>query len=94
MSNSVQSATTLLRPVMTYPFHNPIRQLTASRTGSFIAAGEFKQTVHIWDVCDRRFIRTLSTPLDFGGKRMAISTDGRTCVTGSYADGALVPKPA
>ena len=88
--NNAQPGTIISRLVMAYLLDNPIRQLAASRTGPFIAAGEFEETVHIWDVCNRCFIRTLSTPLDFGGSRMAISTDGRACVTGSYADGAVV----
>lgn len=61
-----------------------IRHLAASQTGTLVAAGEFEHQVHIWDLADKKCVRTVKTILDFGGSRLAISCDGRHLIAGSY----------
>jgi len=61
-----------------------IRQLATSYDGSIIAAGEFNRKVHIWNIHDGAKVAVFDTVLDFGGRRLAISRDGRTCITGTY----------
>jgi len=61
-----------------------ICQLATSWSGSVIAAGEFERTVHIWDVAADRRLATFPTVLDFGGRRLAITQDGRNCIAAAY----------
>jgi WD40 repeat protein len=61
-----------------------IRHLAASRTGSVLAAAEFKQRVYLYDLQTLERAHTLQTTLDFGGRRLAISDDGRTVIVGAY----------
>lgn len=74
---------------MVDPCRRPIRQLASSRAGALIAAAELGGVVHIWDVGSRQFVRSLYTPLDFGGERLAISEDGLLCVVGAYNSGGV-----
>src|SRR5947209_6994529 len=61
-----------------------IRQLAASRRGEVIAAAEFERTVHVYDLSTLERLRTIETTLDFGGRRLAISSDGQTIIAGAY----------
>jgi hypothetical protein len=61
-----------------------ITELATSWEGSTIAAGEPEGIVHIWDVGKNKSISTLDTILDFGGRRLAVTADGRHCVAGAY----------
>jgi hypothetical protein len=61
-----------------------IRHLATSWAGSVIAAGEFENTVHIWDLLAERCLTTLATVLDFGGTRLAIACDGKACIAAAY----------
>jgi hypothetical protein len=61
-----------------------IRQLAASRAGSVVAAAEFEHLVHLFDLRCLDRVRTIQTTLDFGGRRLAISDDGRIVVVGAY----------
>lgn len=61
-----------------------IRQLAGSPRGTIIAAGEFEQRVHIWDVASGRHISTFDVALDYGGQRLAIPEDGQLCATAAY----------
>jgi len=61
-----------------------IRQLAASFSGSHIAAGEFEGTVHVWDLATAKLTTAFPTILDFGGTRLAITGDGRCCLTAAY----------
>src|SRR5262245_31219051 len=66
-----------------------IRQIATSWAGSAIAAAEFEHTVHIWDLDSGLTEYTMETTLDFGGKRLAISTDGACCIVGAYGPAGL-----
>lgn len=61
-----------------------IRQLAVSLAGERIAAAEFEQRVHVWDLATRSPVSTFDTILDFGGRRLAIAGDGRYCVVGAF----------
>jgi hypothetical protein len=47
-------------------------------------AAEFEERTHIWDVRKLRHVISFATILDFGGNRLAISSDGTLCVTASF----------
>ncbi len=65
--------------------HRPvIRHIATSFDGSVIAVAEFERHVQIWDVHSQHRIAAFGTTLDFGGTRLAISRDGRSCVVGAY----------
>src|SRR5262245_58500523 len=61
-----------------------IRHFASSWSGSVIAAAEFERTVHVWDVAAERHLATFPTIMDFGGRRLAITADGRTCIAAAY----------
>lgn len=61
-----------------------IRHLASSRFGDRVAAAEFEERMHIWDVRNLRHVGSFATILDFGGNRLAISSDGTLCVTASF----------
>jgi hypothetical protein len=61
-----------------------IRQLATSWAGNVLAAAEFKRTVHLYDLATLQRTRTIETTLDYGGRRLAISDDGRTVIAGAY----------
>jgi outer membrane protein assembly factor BamB len=60
-----------------------IRQLAASFSGVVIAAGEFERAVHIWDLTPIH-LASFETILDFGGRRLAITGDGKQCIAAAY----------
>jgi WD40 repeat protein len=60
------------------------RQLAVSISGYYAAAGEFEKKVHIWDLSNNNHVCSFETVLDFGGHRLAISTDGQCCIAGAY----------
>ena len=61
-----------------------IRHLASSRFGDRVAAAEFEERTHIWDVRKLRRVLSFATILDFGGNRLAISSDGTLCVAASF----------
>jgi outer membrane protein assembly factor BamB len=61
-----------------------IRHLATSWSGSVIAAGEFEHIVHVWDLQAERHLATFPTILDFGGRRLAITADGKNCFAAAY----------
>lgn len=61
-----------------------IRQLSTSLTGNRIAAGEFEKRIHIWDASKNSCICSFDCILDVGGRRLAISADGKSCVAAAY----------
>jgi WD40 repeat protein len=61
-----------------------IRHLAASYDGDVLAAAEFEQIVHLWDLRSFSRLKTFETILDFGGKRLAVSRDGQTVIAGAY----------
>lgn len=66
-----------------------IRHLATSFSGSLVAAGEFEHTVHFWDIDEARNIAAIDTVLDFGGRRLAITNDGKQCVAAAYHAGGI-----
>lgn len=63
---------------------NRIRHLASSRFGDCVAAAEFEKHTHIWDARKKRHVISFATILDFGGNRLAISSDGALCVAASF----------
>ena len=61
-----------------------IRHLASSWPGSVIAAAEFERTVHVWDLAASRHLATFQTIMDFGGTRLAMTPDGKTCIAAAY----------
>jgi hypothetical protein len=61
-----------------------IRHLASTWSGSVIAAAEFERTVHVWDVAAEKHLATFLTIMDFGGTRLAITADGKTCIAAAY----------
>jgi len=61
-----------------------IRQLAGSHDWPLIAAGHFEHKVEIWNVTTFQKVTEFDTPLDFGGHRLAISSDGKILLAGSY----------
>jgi WD40 repeat protein len=61
-----------------------ITELATSWNGWTIAAGQPDGIVHIWDVCKKKSVSTLDTIHDFGGRRLAVTADGRHCVAGAF----------
>jgi hypothetical protein len=62
-----------------------IRHLAASYSGNVLAAGEFEKRIHIFDVVTRTKVCEFDSRLDFGGRRLAVSDDGRYCAAGAEA---------
>jgi WD40 repeat protein len=67
-----------------------IRHLATSLSGSWVAAAEFEHAVHIWSMETGKLVRTLATPLDFGGRRLGVSADGKSCVVGAFTIGNVI----
>lgn len=61
-----------------------IRHLATEYNSDVIAVAEFESKVYIWDVCNNRMITSLDTHLDFGGERLAISSNNMHVAVGSY----------
>jgi outer membrane protein assembly factor BamB len=52
-----------------------------------IAAGLFESTVQTWDLDSRTKLAQFETPLEFGGRRLALSNDGSLCAAASWRGG-------
>lgn len=55
-----------------------------------MAAAEFEHKVSIWDLDSGEKISEFETVLDFGGKRILLSHDGKLCITAAYDKYGLV----
>jgi WD40 repeat protein len=64
--------------------YSAIRHLYAPYDGPRIAGAEFEYTVYIWDLKARKRVAVFETPLDSGGRRLAINPRGDICAVGSY----------
>lgn len=73
----------ILWRVMSYT-PTAIRHLAASRTGKVLAAAELTRFVHLYDLLSLERLGSLDTILDSGGRRFAVSADGRTVAAGAY----------
>lgn len=61
-----------------------IRHLAITDESSIVAAGLFEKTVQIWSWKTGKQLGEFETMLDFGGKRLALTPDGSSCVVGAY----------
>jgi hypothetical protein len=61
-----------------------IRHLAVADRTNRVAAARFERTVAIWDLETRQRLSVFDTILDFGGRRLALSSDGSRCVAGAY----------
>ncbi len=61
-----------------------IRHIATNLAGSTFAVAEFEKAVYICDLVETKLVRTIATHLDFGGRRLAISPDGRYFAVGAY----------
>ncbi len=61
-----------------------IRHIATSLNGDRIAVAEFERRVKIIDFQTFEKVSEFDSILDFGGKRLSISEDGKTCVCGSW----------
>ncbi len=61
-----------------------IRCVATSHDGLAVALAEFERNAYVWDMETRSLVSTFRTTLDFGGTRLAITSDGRHCVVGAY----------
>ena len=64
-----------------------IRHLAITDEPAIVAAAFFESKVQIWSWKTSQQIGEFETILDFGGRRLALSPDGRICITGSYSRG-------
>jgi WD40 repeat protein len=69
--------------------YSAIRHLAAPYDGPRIAGAEFAYTVYVWDLNTRKRISVFESPLDFGGRRLAINPRGDICAVASYTLGGL-----
>ena len=61
-----------------------IRHVATSREGSRFAVAEFERKVYVWSSRTRKPIAQFETTLDFGGNRLAVTTDGEAVIVGAY----------
>jgi outer membrane protein assembly factor BamB len=64
-----------------------VRHIATSYDGNVVAVGEFERKVSTWDLETKKRMADFDTVLDFGGRRLTVSRDGRYCAAGTY-DGA------
>jgi hypothetical protein len=69
--------------------YSAIRHLDAPYDGPRVAGAEFQYTVYVWDLATRKRVCVFETPLDFGGRRLAINPRGDICAVASYTYGGL-----
>jgi WD40 repeat protein len=69
--------------------YSAVRHLDAPYDGPRIAGAEFENTVYVWDLKTRKRISVFETPLDFGGRRLAINPRGDICAIASYTYSGL-----
>jgi hypothetical protein len=61
-----------------------IRHLVITDEFSILAAALFEKTVQIWSWETGQQLGEFETMLDFGGRRLALTPDGETCIVGAY----------
>ena len=61
-----------------------VRQMSSQYGGSRVAAADYHGTVSVWDLVTRKRVSTFDTPMDFGGKRLAIHPNGHWCTIASW----------
>jgi hypothetical protein len=61
-----------------------VRHIATSWAGSRVAIAQFERVVQIWDLACREQGAEFDTVLDFGGHRLAITSDGTRVLAGAY----------
>lgn len=61
-----------------------VRHIATSWDGSRVAVAAFERRVAVWDIETEQKISEFDAGLDFGGRRLAITADGRRVVAGAY----------
>ena len=61
-----------------------VRHIATSWSGARAVVGAFERRVAVWDVVARRKISEFDSVLDFGGRRLAITSDGERVIAGAY----------
>jgi outer membrane protein assembly factor BamB len=61
-----------------------VRHIATSWSGSRVAVAAFERRVAVWDVASQSQICEFETDLDFGGRRLAITSNGERVVAGAY----------
>jgi len=64
-----------------------IRHLAITDESAIVVVAIFESNVQIWSWKTRQLLGELETILDFGGRRLALTPDGRICIAGSYHRG-------
>src|SRR4029079_15018889 len=67
-----------------------IRHIATSPRGNYFAAAEFKSITSIWNIDNAEKLYEFPTVLDFGGSRLAITSDGTACIAGAYHVNGIV----
>ncbi len=62
-----------------------ISHIATNYNGNIFAIAEFENKVYIWDIISEQMISEFNTILSFGGKRLAISSNGKLCATGAWS---------
>ena len=61
-----------------------VHHIATSWNGRCVAVGAFERRVAVWDLVACRQVGEFDTVLDFGGRRLAITSDGRRVLAGAY----------
>jgi outer membrane protein assembly factor BamB len=61
-----------------------VRHIAIARDRPVAALAAFESQVAIWDLQTLRRTLEFDTVLDFGGRRLAMSSDGSCCIAGAY----------
>lgn len=61
-----------------------MRHVASSENTSVFLTAEFERFVYTWDLYSFKLVSKFESVLDFGGKRLAISNDGKLCVAAAY----------
>jgi hypothetical protein len=61
-----------------------MRHIATSDKSSVFLTAEFENKIYAWDLDGYRKISEFDSVLDFGGRRLALSSDGKTCVAAAY----------
>jgi WD40 repeat protein len=69
-----------------------IRHLAITDEPSIVAAALFEKTVQIWSCKTGKQLGEFQTMLDFGGKRLALTPDGSSCIVGAWGQRARGPR--
>lgn len=69
-----------------------IRHLAITDESSIVAAALFEKTVQIWSWKTGEQLGEFQTMLDFGGRRLALTPDGRSCIVGAWGQRGRGPR--